>query len=63
MLPEEPEVLLRPRPAKQAEGVLLIGGDDQIHAPHLPRLAHKHTKHLVKPASYNNLINLIWLTD
>ena len=36
MLPEEPEVLLGACPAQQAEGVLLPGGDDQIHAPHLP---------------------------
>lgn len=50
MLPQEPEVLLGARPAQQAEGVLLMGRDDQVHAPYLSIRGEHHAKHLFKPA-------------
>ena len=49
MLPQEAQVLFGPGPPQQAEGVLLRGGDDQVHAPDFASLGHKHPKHLVKP--------------
>ena len=49
MLPQEAQVLFGPCPPQQAEGVLLRGGDDQIHAPDFATLGHEHPKHLVKP--------------
>lgn len=49
MLPQEAQVLSGAGPPQQAEGVLLRGGDDQIHAPDFATLSHEHPKHLVKP--------------
>lgn len=51
MLPQKAQVLFGTGPPQQAEGVLLMGGDDQIHAPDFATLGHKHPENLVKPGN------------
>ena len=50
MLSQKPEVLFGAGPAQQAEGVLFIRCNDQVHTPYFTGLGQKHPKHLIKPA-------------
>jgi len=49
MLPQKAQVLFGTGPPQQAEGVLLMWGDNQVHASDIATLGHEHAKHLVKP--------------
>lgn len=55
VLAQEAQVLAGARPAQQAEGVLLPGGDDQINAPVPPLTCPEVAKDVIKPAPHSLL--------
>lgn len=57
MLAQEAQVLAGPRPAEHAEGRLLRGRYDHVHAPHLARIGPKVAEDVVVPAGQRESVS------
>lgn len=51
ILPQEPQILPRACPAKEAERVLLPRGDNEIHAPELARTCPEIAENVIISAT------------